>query len=238
MRCFWKIFHLIKQWQRQENHRLLATWLYTRSRKALSCRAWNRAKRKPCRLCAVLLSLSGLSCCAGAYLLICVSPHPLLISICPHINPFISFLSDKRFMFVVFIESMMLSVPSLCRTSSGPLSLHLSALHVPVWLHSVNEIWSQEARSPSQLHPHTSCYLSSQTKDAHLSRSRISIPGKKLMPLLEHVSLSCGIILCGHRRECRPWPTWVLCPALLWEGCAPVDAIKRIRGTGGHLRPN
>lgn len=70
MRCFWKIFHLIKQWQRQENHRLLATWLYTRSRKALSCRAWNRAKRKPCRLCAVLLSLSGLSCCAGAYLLI------------------------------------------------------------------------------------------------------------------------------------------------------------------------
>lgn len=78
--------------------------------------------------------------CIPPHLLICVSPHPLLISICPHINPFISFLSDKRFVFVVFIESMMLSVPSLCRTSSGPLSLHLSALHVPVWLHSVNEI--------------------------------------------------------------------------------------------------
>lgn len=126
MRCFWKIFHLIKQWQRQENHRLLATWLYTRSRKALSCRAWNRAKRKPCRLCAVLLSLSGLSCCAGAYFLISSSvslPIPcsfLFVHISIHsslsylINALCSLYLSNRW------RSVSISVPDVLRASVSP----------------------------------------------------------------------------------------------------------------------
>lgn len=65
--------------------------------------------------------------CIPPHLLICVSPHPLLISICPHINPFISFLSDKRFVFVVFIESMTLSV-HLCAGRPQGLCLSTSQL--------------------------------------------------------------------------------------------------------------
>lgn len=178
----------------------------------------HREKRRPCKLRAGLLSLSGLNYCAGIYLLICGSLHPLFISICPRINPFISFLFDKHFCVhhMYWIDDTRCRF--LCQMSSGPLSLHLSALHVPVWLPSVNEILSEEAPVAITAAP-TSRYLNITAK-------------QKMLIFLGLIFQSQG------RNRCLSWNMSLSWNNSLWSrdrvfsladlGSAPSSALRRM----------
>lgn len=189
-----------------------STWLYTANRKALLEQQLAQEKKT--------YSSSGPNHGTGVHLLICLSVLPLWY--------YLSYIYPSRCS--AFIESA-LSVAVCTRHSQNLVSFHSVAALQDACLCLTSSCKQDltSGRPGDHRGPRAHILLSSyhsQTKDAYLSTLTYQSQGKKWQALLG-TCLHPRIILYGQRVEYFHKLTWVLCPALVWEGHALTNMINR-----------